>query len=104
MSVDMPLVDDLADVLMHMVVGWENTLGVDLAEHPEVERVMTRYRESKISCEAYVMHGPGHQSRTKCEIKGPHQYHFAHDPMSPGWEWETKVASADYDGSLREIP
>lgn len=47
MSEGMPLVDDLADVLVHMVVGWEPTLGFDLAQHPEVRRVMARYRESK---------------------------------------------------------
>jgi hypothetical protein len=41
------LVDDLADVLAHMVVGWKNVIGVDLAEHPEVVRVMARYREAK---------------------------------------------------------
>ncbi len=39
-----PLVEDLADVLSRMVVGWEPELGVDLAEHPDVVRVMARYR------------------------------------------------------------
>ena len=100
---DKTLVDDLADVLSHMVVGWKERLGVDLAEHPEVVRVMERYRESKIPCEAYVAHGPGRQSRTKCEVRGPHQYHFAHDPMCPGWEWETRFAYADDFGNLREV-
>lgn len=38
------LADDLADVLSHMVVGWEKQTGIDLAEHPEVQRVMARYR------------------------------------------------------------
>lgn len=47
MAKEMSLVDDLADVLVHMVVGWEPTLGFDLAQHPEVQRVMARYRESK---------------------------------------------------------
>jgi len=41
------LVDDLADVLVRMVVGWEDKLGVDLAQHPDVQRVMKRYREFK---------------------------------------------------------
>jgi hypothetical protein len=41
------LVDDLANVLMHMVVGWEERLGVDLAQHPDVLRVMARYRAAK---------------------------------------------------------
>jgi hypothetical protein len=37
------LADDLADVLTRMVVGWRDRLGVDLAEHPDVQRVMARY-------------------------------------------------------------
>ena len=49
--VDRSLVDDLADVLVRMVVGWESVLGnaagINLAEHPDVVRVMARYRESK---------------------------------------------------------
>lgn len=41
--VDRPLVDDLAQVLASTVVGWRTLTGVDLAEHPEVQRVMERY-------------------------------------------------------------
>lgn len=41
------LADDLADVLAHMVVGWEPLIGHDLAQHPEVLRVMERYRLDK---------------------------------------------------------
>jgi len=40
----LPLADDLADVLIHMVVGWEHEFGVDLAKHPEVVRVLARWR------------------------------------------------------------
>lgn len=41
------LVDDLADVLSRMVVGWGDILGNDLAQHPDVVRVMARYRAYK---------------------------------------------------------
>lgn len=41
------LVDDLADVLVRMTIGWEDTLGVDLSQHPDVVRVMARYRAAK---------------------------------------------------------
>ena len=44
-----PLVEDLADVLSRMVVGWEETLGFDLAKHPDVVRVMARYREEHVA-------------------------------------------------------
>lgn len=40
---DRPLIDDLADVLARMVVGWEPIIGHDLAQHPDVVRVMARY-------------------------------------------------------------
>lgn len=52
-EVDKPLVEDLATVLAQTVVGWENLLGVDLAEAPEVKRVMARYREWKETEESY---------------------------------------------------
>lgn len=47
---DTPLVDDLADVLARMTVGWKPglvwmTAGLD--EHPDVVRVMARYRAYK---------------------------------------------------------
>lgn len=43
----MSLVDDLADVLSRMVVGWEHDFGVNLAKHPDVQRVMARYRAER---------------------------------------------------------
>jgi hypothetical protein len=43
--IDRPLVDDLADVLAKTVVGWESIIGHDLAEAPEVRRVLARYRD-----------------------------------------------------------
>lgn len=44
--IDKALVDDLADVLAGTVVGWDSVIGVDLAQAPEVRRVMARYRRS----------------------------------------------------------
>ena len=41
------LCDDLADVMSHMVVGWKQETGIDLAQHPEVQRVMARYRSER---------------------------------------------------------
>lgn len=46
-----PLVDDLADVLTHVVVGWDHDTGIDLAQHPDVQRVMSRYRAHKGAAE-----------------------------------------------------
>lgn len=46
-----PLVEDLADVLSRMVVGWEFEYGFDLAKHPDVVRVMARYRREHLGQE-----------------------------------------------------
>lgn len=51
----MELTDDLADVLASMVVGWKPALGVDLAQHPQVVRVMARYRQAKVDREKLVI-------------------------------------------------
>lgn len=40
------LVDDLATVLATVVVGWAVDTGIDLSQHPDVQRVMARYREA----------------------------------------------------------
>jgi hypothetical protein len=29
------------------------------------------------TCEAVIWHGPGHQSRTRCRVEGPHDIHEA---------------------------
>ncbi len=31
----------------------------------------------KETCSATLYHGPGHQSRTKCQLEGKHTTHFA---------------------------
>lgn len=46
-----PLVQDLAEVLSRMVVGWEFEYGFDLAKHPDVVRVMARYRREHLGQE-----------------------------------------------------
>jgi hypothetical protein len=46
-SANQSLVDDLADVLARTVVGWEKIIGHDLAQAPEVQRVLARYRAEK---------------------------------------------------------
>jgi hypothetical protein len=47
LAAERALADDLMDVLSHMVVGWENIIGHDLAQHPSVQRVAARYREAR---------------------------------------------------------
>jgi hypothetical protein len=54
-SLKMDLVDDLADVMARIVVGWKEQTGIDLAEYHEVQRVMERYREFKREQERLVI-------------------------------------------------
>lgn len=44
---DVPLVDDLADVLIRTCVGWEPVIGHDLSRAPEVARVLARWRQER---------------------------------------------------------
>jgi len=43
------LTDDVFNVLTHMVVGWEDKIGYDLAKHPEVVRVAVAYGAARSS-------------------------------------------------------
>ena len=52
---DVPLIDDLAEVLSRMVVGWEPHIGVDMAQHPSVVRVMARYRAYKAEDAVHII-------------------------------------------------
>lgn len=47
MTEEQSLVDDLAEVLVRMTIGWEDVIGADLAQHPAVVRVMARYRQER---------------------------------------------------------
>src|SRR5690349_22759632 len=50
---------------------------------PKIRSVMTTVDTAfggavqEEACAAEVRHGPGHQSRTKCELKGEHEVHRA---------------------------
>lgn len=73
----------LADVT-DLSEGWEH---IKLDETPPFK------------CESYISHGPGHQSRTKCESRMPHPIegdHWARDPMSGDFEWAGPSASTGY--------
>lgn len=41
-------------------------------------------------CQSEVWHGPGHQSSTFCELRGPHTGHFADLPSGGFAEWTDK--------------
>lgn len=78
---DKPLVDDLADVLSHFVVGWKPGLvwvTGDLGQHPEVQRVMARYRESKSA-----LTDPGTPFVCRCECHSPSGYRLMPGQQSP---------------------
>lgn len=47
LAAEKALADELAGVLVHMVVGWEERTGVNLAEHPSVLAVMAKYRRMR---------------------------------------------------------
>lgn len=46
-----------------------------------------------VICGSYICHGPGHQSKSFCEMKGPHSQHSL---SSRGLYWSTKTAFSGY--------
>lgn len=58
--------------------------------HGEVADALDAYcaRRDTPRCEAIVCHGPGHQTRTRCEVRGEHDTHFVSDlPDYGSFEW-----------------
>lgn len=54
-----------------------------------------RKRKKKLDltlCGATIYHGPGHQSKSQCEMRGPHTQHSAIDELY----WSTKKAFSGY--------
>lgn len=58
------------------------------------------------ACEGVVNHGPGHQSKSRCTLKGEHEYHHATNGYS-AWEWPVSeglnLTTGYFDDSEWEI-
>lgn len=77
--------------------GWEPV--VDLSTVPGFGALITTSQivppsgsegEPKFECPAVFHHGPGHQSRTRCERTSSHSLedeHYARNPMESEFEW-----------------
>jgi hypothetical protein len=57
-------------------------------------------------CEVKIYHGPGHQSRSKCEAKGPHEWHYAtlFGEHTGQYEWKGGDVFADYGCRTHPVP
>lgn len=53
-------------------------------------------------CEAYIMHGPGHQSKTRCEILTPHDVHEAH-VLGEHTSWRGDETTSGFFNELPEV-
>lgn len=55
-------------------------------------------RRKKGLCHAYIIHGPGHQSKTFCQLKGKHRKHFAiYGRFELSREWRNIRGSSGMD-------
>ena len=55
-------------------------------------------------CDAVLSHGPGHQSQTKCHLKGKHDVHEArYGCYDLGMRWRGKEACTGYFDEPKEI-
>jgi hypothetical protein len=57
-------------------------------------------RTQKGECNAQLHHGPGHQSHTYCQLKGPHKIHLANVGFEVA-QWKTKHV---FSGYFDEMP
>jgi hypothetical protein len=81
-----------------LILRYSQTSDAALAEDRNVcEAWLMAYAASLVPCEAVIWHGPGHQSKTTCALRGPHRDHYAHI-KGEEIEWSWPVASLDYNG------
>jgi hypothetical protein len=63
-----------------------------------LEEIVARLNGGQV-CGAWLGHGPGHQSRTRCRIRGPHEVHeaiYGSDQQLARWR------NGSYTNKLRE--
>ena len=61
-------------------------------------------RKANGECNASLWHGPGHQSRTYCQVKGPHKIHRAiYGCYNQEMEWKGKKAFTGYFDDPQEL-
>ena len=61
-------------------------------------------RKSEGLCNAILHHGPGHQSRTFCELKGNHKIHKTEYGLyRQVMEWKGKEACTDFWDDPKEL-
>jgi hypothetical protein len=91
--------DTIAEILGMPAIP---TLPNGETDWPAFARHLQALREP---CTAVIHHGPGHQSKTTCEHKGPHTEHGAWlgGEHTGYYEWTSDHASADYDGESRPV-
>jgi len=112
MSISKEARDELAQ-LEKRLVGWRNKeysvthevtfeCGYWLMEHgADVLALIDQQVEHK-PCEAFIWHGPGHQSKTRCQEKGVHDIHSAvYGSMRQYAEWRGHEA---HTGFFNEPP
>ena len=69
--------------------------------HPIPDGHAQRRKNARMTCEAVIYHGPGHQSKTTCEFgRGPHTTHYAalFGEHTGIFEWESQEAFAEWGG------
>lgn len=55
-------------------------------------------------CRAVICHGPGHQSKSNCDRRGPHKLHHYEGPRGDFYWKGMKAFSGYFDESPEEEP
>ena len=87
------LLDKARDARMFYASTWRPADGSD-------RYFEDRLPETPTKCPARLHHGPGHQSKTKCEHTLPHDVHYAH-VLGQETTWRGEKA---FSGAFDELP
>jgi len=81
------------------VIGYAHNKGGKDPMMVRLKNEVDKLKKDK-PCTATISHGPGHQSRTKCERTGPHDLHYAH-VMRTETQWRGEHV---FSGASDEFP
>lgn len=99
--------DYCADELDEILKAAKEFSEITFGEKTEVviESQMEEEEEELKQCEAMIWHGPGHQSKTHCQVKGEHTIHEArYGSYDQYAKWEGDKVFSGYFDDPPEFP
>ena len=71
---------------------------------PLLQAALDRLTGTGPQCPAFIRHGPGHQSATRCQVKGPHEIHEArYGKFDLEAKWRSEVTCTGFFDDMPEV-